>query len=43
MSKEPTDCERLLEWAERMGPVGIHSHDARKHGFSGNPSQRIKE
>jgi len=38
-----TDNERLLTAPRARGPVGIHSHEIRKLGISGNPSQRISE
>lgn len=41
--KQPTDNERLLIALRARGATGIHSHEIRKLGISGNPSQRISE
>ena len=41
--KQPTDTARLLTALRARGPVGIHSHEIRRLGISGNPSQRVKE
>jgi len=40
---EPTDCERVLAVLRARGKSGIHSHEIRKLGLSGNPSQRVRE
>lgn len=40
---EPTDCERIAAKLKTLGSRGLHSHEIRKLGFSGNPSQRITE
>jgi hypothetical protein len=42
MTREPTDCERLLKLL-REWPAGVHSHAIRNLGVSGNPSQRVRE
>lgn len=39
----PTDGERLLIALRARGATGIHSHEIRKLGISGNPSQRAAE
>lgn len=38
-----TDCERFLAALREAGPQGLHSHDARRQGLSGNPSQRAAD
>jgi hypothetical protein len=38
-----TDCDRLLAALKAAGPRGLHSHDIRRQGLSGNPSQRVTE
>jgi hypothetical protein len=39
----PTDCEKVLTALRARGKAGIHSHEIRRLGFSGNPSQRVTE
>jgi hypothetical protein len=38
-----SDRDRLLTLLEEAGPAGIHSHEIRRRGISGHPSQRAKE
>lgn len=38
-----TDRIRLLQALRDAGSTGVHSHDLRRAGISGNPSQRIRE
>jgi hypothetical protein len=38
-----TDNQRILVALEEAGPTGLHSHDLRRQGYSGNPSQRCKD
>lgn len=41
MSRDLNDTRRF--WKLAANPAGIHSHDARRAGVSGNPSQRAKD
>lgn len=41
MSDKLSDARRF--WKLAATPAGIHSHDARRAGVSGNPSQRAKD
>jgi hypothetical protein len=36
-----SDASRVLHLLERAGRAGVHSHELRRAGISGNPSQRI--
>lgn len=38
-----TDCDRMLDELAKAGPAGVHSHDLRRMGISGNPSQRAAD
>lgn len=38
-----TDARRMWKLADERGREGLHSHDARRLGISGNPSQRAKD
>lgn len=38
-----TDTERVLEALRAAGGRGLHSHDIRRRGLSGNPSQRMSD
>lgn len=38
-----TDSRRMWRLAAERGRAGLHSHDARKLGLTGNPSQRAKD
>lgn len=38
-----TDSRRLWKLASERGTEGIHSHECRRLGISGNPSQRSKD
>jgi hypothetical protein len=38
-----TDAQRLWVLLRRAGSEGVHSHDIRAEGISGNPSQRAKD
>jgi hypothetical protein len=38
-----TDADRLLSLLLERPAYGMHSHDIRRYGISGNPSQRIKD
>lgn len=40
---QPTDTQRLLIALQARGPKGIYSHEIRKLGISGNPSQRVAD
>jgi hypothetical protein len=41
--QQPTDCQRLLIALRARGPAGLHTHEIRKLGISGNPSQRAAD
>ena len=43
MSKPLTDSRRFYVLMRDAGSIGVHSHDARRLGVSGNPSQRAKD
>lgn len=43
MTRGPTDCERMLALLREAEMYGVHSHEIRRKGISGNPSQRIAE
>jgi len=38
-----SDRDRILAALRNAGTQGMHSHDLRKLGYSGNPSQRVAE
>lgn len=38
-----TDAQRLWVWLRDAGSEGVHSHEIRKAGYSGNPSSRMKD
>ena len=38
-----TDSRRMWKLAAERGRAGLHSHDARRLGITGNPSQRAKD
>lgn len=38
-----TDRDRVLAALRAAGPQGLHSHDVRRRGLSGHPSERAKE
>lgn len=38
-----TDRDRVLARLREAGSRGVHSHDLRREGYTGNPSQRCNE
>lgn len=38
-----SDRDRFLAALEEAGPAGLHSHDARRQGLTGHPSERAAE
>lgn len=38
-----SDRDRIRELLERRGPTGVTTFELRQQGYSGNPSQRIRE
>lgn len=38
-----SDTDRFVSLLAEFGRVGLHSHETRRRGISGNPSQRAKD
>ncbi len=43
MSRGLTDARRMWVMLRDAGAAGVHSHELRRAGISGNPSQRAKD
>lgn len=42
-TKPVSDAERMLRLLRTAGSLGVHSHDLRRRGITGNPSQRAAD